>query len=127
MSNLTIRSIETAPGVPVRIDFADKCILRPREGALEILADAAYDIPRKLDGSPNVGALTKLRGGSAAEIKAKLERAVGGDTILARVLLLHAQRIGGTPGQALDALYEIEIQAAGANAGEYQDAEAVAA
>lgn len=127
MSNFPIRNIDTAPGVPVRIDFADKCRLRPREGALDIMADAAFDIPRKSDGTPNISALVKLRGGSAADFKAKLDRAVSGGETLARVLLLHAQRRGITPGQALDELYEIEIEAAATGAADAELKEAVAA
>jgi hypothetical protein len=91
--------------------FGDRCYLRARPDALMRMAQAAYDIPLKADGTQNIRALTKAGGGVAYDFRERVET---GDPIgaemAARMTALHAHRTGSTPGEAFDELFEIVVE-----------------
>jgi len=75
------------------------------------MADAAYDIPRKPDGSPSIRALTKAGGGVAYDFRERVQTGEPiGAEMAARMTALHAHRIGSTPGEAFDELFEIVVE-----------------
>lgn len=110
MANISTRTSERV--IDSRLPgFGDRCYLRARRDALTRMAEAAFDIPRKPDGSPNLRALTKASGSVPYDFQEKVESGAPiGAEIAARVSALHAHRIGSTPGGAFDELFEIVVE-----------------
>lgn len=91
--------------------FGDRCYLRARPEALARMAEAAYDIPRKPDGSPSIRALTKAGGGVAYDFKERVESGEPiGAEMAARMIALHAHRTGLGPGEAFNELFEVVVE-----------------
>lgn len=91
--------------------FGDRCYLRARPDALDRMAAAAYDVNRKPDGSPSIRALTKAGGALAYGFRDRVESGEPiGAEVAARMTALHAHRIGSTPGEAFDELFEIVVE-----------------